>query len=425
MKLHPLALSAVLLAWAAGCDDLGQATVGIRGMDPATLQQRLRTGAPTVVLDSRDLQSFHKGHIPGASRVSVAEVDGFITRARPPAAAAVVTVCYRGNRSLAAAVAARSRGHRETYNLRGGMARWREAGLATEQGPGKKIAPALLRPPVVQVSWLAQVANTVAAFGFKPLYMLLSFLIIMALRGKKERDLVFIRRGMIAFLVGEGLCAVNFLFASNHGDVLEVLHGAGMVVMGAYLSWGLYQLLDQRLLRLSDPGARCLVQRLCGRCWKREQVSCGVQRLFLFTAPALAVVALMPLCTPLRSHNAVVPILGTDVPWIWTSLILAVELRLYPVLASALLLVTFLVLLRGKDHMERAKLPFFAAMGLLTFSAMRYFLLQSYQEAPCWSDVWEETTELLSVTGLGLALYLFRRQLGLAREKDGDGAGLT
>lgn len=396
-----------------GCDDLEEAALGVGGMDAETLQRRMGAGQPTLVLDTRDPASFAAGHIRGAVPLNLGQVDGYVTRARPADGTALVLVCYRGNQSLAAAVAARSRGHRATFSLRGGMTRWRALSLPVEEGPGQPPRPALLRPPVVQVSQLAQVSNVVAAFGFKPAYMLLTLVMILWLRRARARDLVLIRRGLIAFLVGEGLCAVNFLFANNHSDTLEILHGAGMVFMGAYLSWGLYQLLDDRLLRLSDPEARCLVQRVCGRCWKREQVSCGVQRVFLFAAPALAVVALMPLCTPLRSHNYLVPILGTDVPWVWTPQILMVELRLYPALASALMLVTFLALLRGKEHMERAKLPFFVAVGLMTFSAMRYMLMQSYHEAPCWSDFWEETTELLSVLGLGLALWVFRRQLGL------------
>jgi hypothetical protein len=68
-------------------------------------------------------------------------------------------------------------------------------------------------------------------------------------------------------------------------------------------------------------------------------------------------------------------------------------------------------LLRGKEGMERAQLPFFAGFGFLSYSFTRAALFAFNKSVPAWSSVWEEATELMAVTSIALLLWLFRRQL--------------
>jgi len=159
-----------------------------------------------------------------------------------------------------------------------------------------------------------------------------------------------------------------------------------------------------------------VVQRLCGRCWKKEQVSCGVQRLFLFLAPALALMALMPLCTPLQRLDVVGGVFLSEVRWAKGLEAQLIEFRLYPLVACVLLLWTTIQLARGdRVALERAQRPFFYGFGFVSYSLMRYLLFFAYLARPTWSNWWEELTELIAVGAVAVLLWVFRRQLQLTR----------
>jgi hypothetical protein len=208
----------------------------------------------------------------------------------------------------------------------------------------------------------------------KPVYLLLSFLLVRLLWRARATPLRLLRHGLLWFFVGETLCAVNF-YLHRPGLLfpIELLHGLGMVAMSALVPWGLWRLLDDRVLRYDDPEAGCAVQRLCGRCWKREPVRCGLHDLMYPLVVALAVVALMPLTAPLR-------------PTMFTTEILV----------------------------------FYAALGFTLYPLLRHLLANAYRDALYWSDFWEEATELVTIASLAALLVLFRRPLGLAR--DGEAA---
>ncbi len=408
MALALLALTAPL----TGCGRLTGALTGTSELDAAGLQEQLGGVTPPLVIDLRDRESYRAGHIPGAVSLRMEELAGFLSRFGPPHDRGVVVVCYRGNLSRLGAATVSGHGYREVRSLAGGTEGWRARGLPLEAGPGRALDPQLLRPPVARTSLLVQLALVGSGFGLKPAYMLLSFVLIVWLRRQRARDLRLIRWGLIAFLAGECVCAINY--AIGETDALDLVHGLGMLVMGALMPWGLFRLLDDRVLHLSDPQARCTVQRLCGRCWKKEQVSCGLQRLFLLVAPALALVALMPLSGRLHRIDLLLPTFGTDVHWFKGVPAQLVEFRLFPLLAVGLFLWTTLsLLLGGKAALERAQLPFFAGFGVLSYSLLRFFLFAAYERMPAWANWWEEVTETIAIVGVGVLLWVFRRQLEL------------
>lgn len=57
----------------------------------------------------------------------------------------------------------------------------------------------------------------------------------------------------------------------------------------------LVERIDRRLLRLSHVQGRCAALPLCQSCSKSADAPCGLQRLFNFLLPAVAVIAAMPL----------------------------------------------------------------------------------------------------------------------------------
>ena len=341
------------------------------------------------------------------------QIDGFLTRRGPGRDRVIVVVCYHGNSSLLGAARARAHGYLDVRSLRGGMAGWSEADLPSERGASEPLDSALLRPPVLALSRFEQTALVVAAFGFKPTYMLLSLALILWLWPRREGGLDLARYGLVAFLAGEWLCAANFTTTSGSSVLLEVGHQLGMVVGSALIPWGFFVLFDERVLRFTDATAPCFAVRLCKECWKRAPVSCGMHRVMLLAAPVLALVSLAPLCVGVRPIDVTVPIFGTDVSYRTAFGVLLPELRAYPVGACAALAVTAVLLWRGRHGLRAAERTFFIGIGFMIFSLFRFTLIEAYRTVPVWMDFWEETTELASIVGVGVFLLAFRRQLGL------------
>lgn len=248
-------------------------------------------------------------------------------------------------------------------------------------------------------------------FVIKPLYMLLTLVLIIMVRKNKSHFMSLIRWGLISFLAGEAFCAINYLAAGGQSDTLEILHGLGMVGLSILLPWGLYILADLKVLRFSDESANCSLIRLCGHCWKKEEVTCKLKQLFFFAAPCLALVALMPLAFPLDASYYIIPVFGVDTGFIFTPVVLWTELRLYPLLAAVLLLSSLLFLRGGMAGIKRAYAPFFTGLGFMLYSMFRFFLLAAFQNLPYWYNFWEEITELMMIAGIGLFLFLFRKRL--------------
>jgi rhodanese-related sulfurtransferase len=421
----------LLLLAAAGCERGWAISLGVDRIASQDLTAALEQDkAGLILIDTRAPKDFAAGHIAGARNMSIDQVNGYLGRAKLSPYRTLIAICYHGTESLAAAAWARGHGFNKVYSLAGGMQAWRAAKLPEVRGPGPKPDPEWSKPPYVEGSYLDQLAAPAAGFVTKPLYMIVCLMVILFLRGGQGRALRLLRWSMILFLIGEAICAADY-FAGGGSDVLELMHGLGMVGFGALLTWGIFVWLDERVLRFSDPGARCSFQRFCGRCWKRDEVSCGLQRLFLFAAPALALVALIPLSTPIVPITVTLPVFGDDVAYVKTLVEQLVEFRLFPALALLQLLYTTLRLLGGKESMERAQRPFFLALGLLSYSLLRYFLFSSFQQMLVWSDLWEELTELITILGVYVFLRVFSKQLKLGKHRaapdpageGADGAG--
>lgn len=258
-----------------------------------------------------------------------------------------------------------------------------------------------------------QIVVTVSAMGVKPLHMVLTAVLIAWLWRSKTADLVLIRRALLVFLLGETCCAIEFLFFGGRQEALELAHGVGMVGFGALLTWGFYRLVDERIVRFTAPGKPCSVQRLCGRCWKRRDVPCGLHRLSLVAVGAMVFIALMPLGTEVEAWDQVRTIFGAETAFWASDSARLLELRGYPIAAALLFAVAFVFLVRGRKGMKAAELPLFAGLGFFLFSATRFVLRAGFAEHPPWADAWEEITELMTVGGVAIMLLTFREQLRL------------
>lgn len=293
--------------------------------------------------------------------------------------------------------------------LLGGLLPLALAGLACAHLP---VAAANLTAEVRVMSSLEQWLAVITAFGVKPTYMLLSLGLIVVLWRQSAADLAALRWGLGFFLAGEAFCAANYLFFGGTSDFVEYLHGFGMTVCFGFTTYAVLEGVDERLVKLSPPQARCAALSLCRACIKHADVPCGLRRLFEFLTPALAVVALMPLCAPLRPLAYTTTILGSTYGYAHTALDQAYEIRFCALAAAVLVLASWGVLLSGRrDAVALAKVLFAAGLGPLGFGTLRLLLVSAYGDNLVWFDVWEELTELLFVLGVAVTLWLFRRSL--------------
>jgi hypothetical protein len=249
------------------------------------------------------------------------------------------------------------------------------------------------------------------SFVIKPIYILLSFALLIAVRKLKSPDMVALRWALVSFFTGEVICAVNYLFFTNASYLLEYLHNYGMVLSFGFAGFALFEGLDLRLIRYSDPEKKCAGLDLCHACVKYTQAPCGFQRLFLFLAPALALISLMPFCAELKnvSYNSV--IWGANYNFMEAKIFQIFELRYCPAIALIFFSVSALVLWLKKNPVPPAKILFSIATGFFGFSFFRMVLFYTYQDNILWFSNWEEITEFLYMAGVAATLWIFRKSL--------------
>jgi rhodanese-related sulfurtransferase len=405
-----LSSTALCLACSTGCGEIVGVGVGVQRAEPSQVRGDL---AEALLLDVRTGEEFDQGHIAGSVNVPPGGLDGYLRAVRNRGGRPVVIVCRSDYRAALAYPVVRSHGFDRVFVLDGGILRWQREQLPVQTGPAA--ADDLPRtPPARTLSWGQQLVAFLAGGVIKPTYMLLALVVAWALRRARAFDLRLLFHGVLWFFVGEAFCAVNYYF---HGpgwvQPIDLLHGAGMVAMSALIPWGLFRLLDDRVLHFSTPDKACGVQRLCGRCWKRDAVRCGPHDVMLLLAPALALVALMPLSAELRPVSFVTEVFGSQVDYGLPTVNHFVELRVYPVVGSILLTAAFALLWGNARSIRRAEPVFFAGFGFMAYAAFRHLLVNAYRDELWWADFWEESTELLLVLFLGMLLVVFRRQLGL------------
>jgi rhodanese-related sulfurtransferase len=424
-----LALAAVLGVALGFRAPLLALAVGVERVDARALATTNRGPPPPLLVDVRDADAFADGHAPFSVRVAPASLDGFAESVRDRPSIEVLTIGDDGATATLAAGVLRAHGFARVRVVAGGISAWRAAGLMVVRGeeaatPTRFTADAL---PDLPLDRGEQLVATSAAVVLKPAYMLLTLALILWLRRGRPPEplrgpMRLVLLGLVSFEIGETACAVDF-FAHGQGLFypIDFVHGLGMAGMVALLPWGVFQLVDAKVVRLVDPAAHCAVQKLCGHCWKREPVSCGLHRLFVFLIPALALVALMPLSAPLAparfSSRVFLGVGESGMPVVNQ----IVELRVYPLLGAAFMLVALALSGGGPTKVARAEPPFFVGLGFLGFALFRFVVGHGYRWRLPWVDFWEEATELLAIVGVAVGLWLFRTQLGLVASTD-DGA---
>jgi hydroxyacylglutathione hydrolase len=95
------------------------------------LQQQLERNPQLVILDVRQPGEWNAGHIESATHITGAELPRRIDEV--PKDRPVATICGSGFRSSVSASLLLHHGHRQVYNVLGGMTAWKAAGLPVSQ----------------------------------------------------------------------------------------------------------------------------------------------------------------------------------------------------------------------------------------------------------------------------------------------------
>lgn len=122
---HPLLVAGtMMMAFTVIFYELRMRTRGLVAVGTAQAVQLINGGARVV--DVRDEDAFHTGHIVGALRASAAELenDKRLKKNRP-----VIVVCDNGVNSGRCIDKLRTAGFESAYSLRGGLVAWQQENL--------------------------------------------------------------------------------------------------------------------------------------------------------------------------------------------------------------------------------------------------------------------------------------------------------
>ena len=380
--------------------------------------RELLADSGAVLVDVRPPEEFAAGHIEAARNWPYARIMALTSAEGVPAelrGKRLLLICRSGILSSLAAQHARTVGLLQVENVQGGMQTWVASAekpctaglcrLRAESGELREL-PTRPSPPVEQ--WTAAVTGLIV----KPLYTLVSLVLVIVLWRQRTPDLAALRWALLCFFVGENFCAANYIACADRSVAFEYLHSYGMVLCFGLTTYAVLEGIDRRLIRLSDPDARCAALGLCRHCIKHEDVPCGLQRVFLFLIPAAIIVALAPLCAELIPVSYNTAILGAFYNYSHPVVYQVFEVRFLPAVAAALLAVSFAALrFKKRDAVQWSKVFFSAGMGAMGFSFFRLLAFQAYRDNLVWFGAWEEITELLFVLGVGLVLWVFRSVL--------------
>jgi rhodanese-related sulfurtransferase len=132
--MNNLALVAIFLASGAmlAWPELSRFTGGAN--DVGTLDAtRLLNQATTLVLDVRDKDEYATGHLPRARHIPLEELAKRVGEIGKYKEKPVLVTCKSGKRAAAATRVLKHAGFTTVYQLRGGLAAWREASLPLEK----------------------------------------------------------------------------------------------------------------------------------------------------------------------------------------------------------------------------------------------------------------------------------------------------
>jgi thioredoxin len=107
----------------------GQTQTGLTSLDAKAFAEKLEQTSGAIVLDVRTPNEFKKGYLKNAININIASRDFKTKMFELDKSKPVFVYCLSGSRSVSAAEWMKSEGFKEVYEMKGGLLRWRAAGL--------------------------------------------------------------------------------------------------------------------------------------------------------------------------------------------------------------------------------------------------------------------------------------------------------
>ena len=107
---------------------------GAGGPSIDTLQATLLMNQQNAtVIDVREQSEYEAGHILNSRNIPLSQVEARAGEVKKNKNLPVIVYCASGVKSAAAVAALKKSGYEQVFNLAGGIAAWRQAGLPTEK----------------------------------------------------------------------------------------------------------------------------------------------------------------------------------------------------------------------------------------------------------------------------------------------------
>lgn len=107
--------------------------LGIGFLSPEALHEKVKSGAPPVIVDVLPASSYRRQHIKGAINIQVTEIAELAPRVLPDKTAEIVVYCgsYRCSASVQAAKTLKELGYTNVHDFKGGIRLWAARDLPT------------------------------------------------------------------------------------------------------------------------------------------------------------------------------------------------------------------------------------------------------------------------------------------------------
>jgi rhodanese-related sulfurtransferase len=375
-------------------------------------------GEKTVLVDVRDAEVYDQQHISGAHHWPLAEASMISSLDQIPSYLqnkTLLLICDSGDKSAGVIRKLQKIGLDNIYNVRGGLQEWVKAGArmsdlrfsqfvnnSTPNQYGFK-----------ELSLLDQGAAVLSIAVIKPLYTVLSLVLIWYLWGSKSMDLLALRWGMVFFFIGEAFCGINVIFFDHSSWLSEYFHSYGMVLAFSFAIFAIMEGFDNRMIIYSNPDKKCAALKICNSCYKYKDVDCGVKKLLLILIPIFIALSMIPLLTlfSLESYNS--NIFGVLFHNTHPVVFQIYERRILPILAISIFGLAFIsiILKENKPLPHLSRILIAGGLGCLGFSMFRLVFVMIFEENLVWFSFWEEFTELIFVMAVIAILLIFRKNL--------------
>jgi len=385
-------------------------------MPAQALEMLNQPQSQALLVDVRSASDFSDLHVKGAFNWPYRDIEAVQTLQSLPEQyqnRTLILLCDSGWLSARAARHLQALGVADVYSVRGGYQEWAKAAWRAPElkfslfsTSGKPDAiPVSKLPPAVQA------AQLIAGFVIKPLYMLISLILVVLLLSQRHADLYILGWGLLCFLVGEVFCYINLLVFGDNSYLSEYLHSYGMALGFALVMYAVMEGLETRLLHTGHREKRCALLPICGLCWKDHAIACRARQMARLLIPLLAVLCFIPLMASFSSTAYTGLVFGFPYYYARFYVYQAYEIRFLPLLALLLFLLAYPPLWLSKEPPLPIWTRIFVAgsVGALGFSLFRLALGAMFDTQQIWFNFWEETTELLFVLAVSLILWLFRR----------------